>query len=295
MTKGFSLVIMLLILSGVLTGGDKVANTRTEPVFILSSILLTPDKGGEMYPEIAVNQDGTWRKSDIRDMRVGQTFNTFSVEKVETEVVVELVSDTLPVGLKTDYPAQKNVFCFGISTDREGFENKAAGKPVRPREVDSDAQKELAGELKKSTVRNVLEADWENIQDDYVHKALSVNIVDVMSGDLNGDQRKDYVIVLGDGTFVQNLMTSKGNAGPAAVIAYTSDNDGYKRVPLDYWEKTDASWPILYFIKDVNNDGKDELFMSNQSVDASRFMVYSWLEEGLKKLYGSKDVNKNPE
>lgn len=291
-------VLILLIISTVLMGcstDSKITAARTEPILIFSSILINSGKVGEMYPELVVNQDGTWRKADIKDIWVGQKFNTFSGEKVETEVVVNKVPDTLPIQIKTDYVTEKDVFCFGLNAVPKQFENKATGPLIRPRDVDIEAQKELKNELKKSTVRKVLESDWENIQNDYGQNELELNIVDVMSVDLNGDEKKDYIIVLGDKTFIQNLLTSAGYNGPAAVVVYVSEGNGYKRVPLDFWEKTLKSWPLLYFIKDVIGDNKGELFMSNQTVNSSHFIIYGWFDEGLKRLYGSENVNKRLE
>lgn len=281
-------------MSGVLTGcgaGSKVSTVRAKPVFILSSLRLESDKTGLMYTEIAVNQNGTWRKSDIKDIWVGQKFNTFSRKKVETEAVVTKVPDALPVKVKTDFETDELVYCFGSNNIQKSFKNKAAGALYRPEEVDSKAQKELSKKLTKSQFTKVLQLDWKNILKDYDNKELLIKCVDCISGDLNGDKKKDYIMTLGDGPFVQDLFQFKGTGRPAALIAYVSEGKGYKRIPLDYWNSTLKSWPMLFFTRDVNGDNREEIFLTNQEEKADHFIVYSWFDKGLKKLYGSKNVN----
>jgi hypothetical protein len=292
--RAFAMLITLLIISGVLTGcgtDSKVSMARTEPIFIFSSIRLESDKLGLMYPEVAVNQDGTWRKSDIKDLWVDQKFNTFSQEKIETEAVVSKVPDVLPVQIKTGFETEKIIFCFGINTTQKIFENKATGTLNRPKNIDSKAQKELSKELTKSQFKKVVELDWRNILNDYDYKELLIKVVDCVSGDLNGDKKKDYVVILGDGPFHDDLFLLKGTGGAAAVVAYVSEGKEYKRIPLDYWNSTLKSWPVIFFMRDVNGDNREELFLSNQDTGADHFIVYSWFNEGLKKLYGSKNVN----
>ncbi len=262
---------------------------------VISTISFDNEKSGVFYPEITVDTDGTWREATIRDIWVGQEYKLFMTlnEKKDTinnnfRIVVNNVDD-IPGKFQSQTKPKnaKNYYYFGIYYNKPRFFNKGIGKLIKPKRVNSVIKNDFkkineTNANTKELLGKIVKLDWINIKKDFP-KLASQNIHSYIAGDINGDNIKDYILIIGENTF------GSQNSGPAAVIAYFTNKGKIERLPVDFWEKTsdETSFPELLFTKDFNGDKAEELFISDSDIDTKIPIVYSWFEErnGLMMLY----------
>lgn len=98
-----------------------------------------------------------------------------------------------------------------------------------------------------------------------------------------------YLIIISLGNYYSK---STGGFPGAVVIAYISDKGSYKRYPIESWKEADDNYgfPMLLFVKDLNNDGTDELFIADADSDNSRPIIYAWDTGKLIQLYFGRDL-----
>jgi hypothetical protein len=262
---------------------------------LVISKILFDGKSGVFYPEITVDSDGSWREATIHDIWIGQKFNFFMFQSENSEFIKDNSSivvskiDDLPAEFQFQNQTGKEGWYFGTFYNKPVFANKGIGKLMKPEPVNSKIKpgyNRLAQTHtnRKLTLGRIVKLDWENIKKDFP-KLKSKNIESYITGDINGDSRKDYIVILGDNTF------GSQNSGPAAVIIYLSNKGKIERIPVSFWKGTSAAFPQLLFAKDFNGDKAEELFTSDSDVDTQIPIVYSWFKDkkGFMLLYHGKE------
>lgn len=125
-----------------------------------------------------------------------------------------------------------------------------------------------SGKNTKVMLKNILKYDKKAILKDYP-QIKNFDLAEFMSGDFNGDKKKDYILVL--------------NAYPegAAIIIYISEEDSYKRVNIIFWEGASYStvWPRFFFSIDLNGDGSEEICITESDSNINIPIIYAWFKE----------------
>lgn len=267
-------------------------NADSKPVLVLASVAFQNKmyhginyRSGEIYPEIAINQDGTWREAGIEDLWVEQEFITYArndFAKSVGRVKVKSLKDFSGLLYETMEDHKYSVCFWGIYAGKKYFRQQGTGERIEGKVLDKEILKEFSPDKYiKHLLKNVLESDWENIQKDFTVE-FSSKLWSYLTGDLNGDRKKDYIIALGE--YYNGL---EGKAPGAVVVAYISQGAKYKRFPVHAWnEATDQSgFPMLLFTCDFNGDGAEELVIADADSDTIRPMVYGWEGGKLIVLY----------
>jgi hypothetical protein len=283
MQKKLEISILLIIL--LVIPMFTVFATTSRPNLVISKIRFVDERTGVFYPEIAVDSDGTWREATIHDIWIGQKFKLFMDldEKSKSinnnfSIVVSKIDD-LPAEFQSQNQIEKEGWYFGTFYNKPVFANKGIGKlikpePVNPKIKDDYTQLPQTQTNRKLTLEKIVKLDWVNIKKDFP-KLMSQNIESYVTGDINGDGRKDYILILGENTF------GSQNSGPAAVIIYLNNHGKMERVPVSFWKGTSdlTSFPQLLFTKDFNGDKAEELFISDSNTDSQIPIVYSWFKD----------------
>ena len=285
--RRFTLVI-LLIMSIILVNN---IDAQSKPILVISSTVFNFGDNGIIYPEIAVNGDGTWREAAINDLWVGQEFKVFiekdyQLQEEPSKIVLKVNSIDNENGYfdnKTN-GLEGNDSAYGLYSITKPFINKGIGLLIKPKTINYLAQKEFTKNQANISrmLENVVKYDETNIKKDF-QVIFPTTIKKFMIGDINGDQKNDYVLVLGG-----DFGGSEDNVLGAVVIAYISDHNQYERLPIMSWKKASDyyGWPGLLLMKDFNGDNAEEVFIADCDSDTSIPIVYSWFKDknGLMKL-----------
>lgn len=293
------LYINIAILISVMFSSLIVSAENNDPFLLISTVYyFNDDDTGYLGPEIVIDCDGNWRQADLKDLWIGQQFQTFLVEG-ESEIKEPII---ITVKYIDEYIAQCNVepkidssfLSMAVYKKAGNDKNKkinfnAIGPLIELQKTDEKTNlllHELFVEDEANIIEklyNVINNDFINIKN-YFQKDVQMNIKDYLLGDLNGDGIDDIVVILGDKYF------GAPESGPAVIIAYLQIDGKYFRLPISYWEETSDyySWPKLLFTKDFNDDNAEELFIGEATSDSTVPIVYSWFGNGLRKVYQGK-------
>lgn len=230
-----------------------------------------------------MDTNGKWRLASHQDVTEGQKFNLISGRsgnKVGIGVVTGISDFHVPIMLNKKADED---FYWGFFSNGSNVKFRAIGPPIIPENVDNRGEKVFLTSKKDSVnLQDLIRADFPNIKKDFP-RLVSSNIVDVISGDINGDHQTDYVLILGEGNF------GNETSGPAAVVAYLNLEGHLVRLPVSFWERTDdyQGWPKLLMIADTIVDNYEEVFISNSDSDRDYPIVFSWFGDDLRKVYES--------
>jgi hypothetical protein len=253
------------------------AVAQDKPIFVFSSMHLNVTEGGKLVPEIAVNNDGTWRKATLDDVWIGQEFEFFDeVTKdpiIQGKVIVNSSIDDFFVRCNTKDNFKNDYTYWGIYKAKKQFSNFAKGKILKSKYIIDNTTRKTLFDKKKSVkmrLQNVVKKDWKNIQREFP-KLHTSNISDFMIDDINGDKKNDYVLILSD------LEHVKG----AAEFIYISNGKKFNMIPIEYWEDASYSngWPIPDFLMDINGDGIKEIGIDDVDGDITSLTIYGWIKE----------------
>ena len=253
-----------------------------KPILVLSTCSFEDGKSGALiWPEIAVDPDGKWRKATVKDLWRGQEFKTingFRDEWPELKFKVNSTPQNIPVPVSSNDKWKGSWKVQVVYSKNQPFTNKGTGEIIKPEEVDPDALKEFKlGMSVEKMLHNVVKADWKNIKKDFPNQT-STKVTSFLVGDINGDGGTDYILVLG-------AFSSNGTERTAeSVLMYVKENGVYKRYPVRSWFSADFG-PVLLWTKDFNGDNRDEIFIGETDFKETIPFVYSWSSEGLIKLY----------
>jgi hypothetical protein len=277
------MIFILVLLFGTIANYPAFAEER--PIFVFCSMHLDVTEGGKLVPEIAVNSDGTWRKATLKDVWLGQEFEFFDQvtkdPKIGGKVVINSIGNDFFVRCNTKDNFDNDYTYWGIYKTKRQFINLAKGKAFKSKyNVDTIVQKILFNRKKniKTRLQNMVKQDWKNIQREFP-KLKTSNVFDFMMGDINGDKKNDYVLVLSDPKHV------KGAAG----FIYLSNGTKLTMIPLDFWEEVSQSTGCITagFMMDFNGDKAKEFVMFGEDGDSCSPMIYGWNKDkqGLMTLY----------
>lgn len=286
------LIIMWIVFFGMMA--NCLIFAQDKPVLVLSSIRFNVDEveGGQVLPQIAVNSDGTWRYATLEDVWAGQQFNLFDRTKtpiLQGKAMVNSFEGDYYVGCDPMNNFSKGGYYWGIYKAKQQFELIGHGKVLKPQYVISkSAQKALIAPDKdiKERLQNGVREDWSNIQSQFPELHTST-IFNFMVGDINGDKKDDYILVLGD---LENIK------GVAAFI-YLSNGIEFTMTPIGFWEDAGAGYsgslPKLSFIMDFNGDGTKEIVIMDSTSDSDYPVIYGWFkdQQALMILYEGDELN----
>jgi hypothetical protein len=280
MIKKVLLAILMMI---QLLNLNNLIFAEPKPIFVLGTIRFDKDNEGVLVPEIAVDDNGIWRKANTKDLWLGQEFQIFDrteTPKLQGKVKVNsLTEDFYALFVAKNKPSEA-VYYRGIYKSKKCFRNIGKGIDHKPENLSEEAQKEFLNNQSdiKKMLQNVVKQDWDNIKKDFL-KLSSTNISELISSDINGDKKEDYILIL------SNLP----DQGGAAVIIYLTDGTQFKRIPVSFWENVsyDTSWPRILFVIDFNGDGKQEVVISESDSDINIPIIYGWIQDKgvLMELY----------
>lgn len=276
------MIIIMVVLFGIMS--NCLAFAQDKPILVFNTIILNQENGGILVPEFAINSDGSWRKAIPNDIRIGQELELYDRTQnpiLQGKIVVNLFED--------DYYLQCNNLdenllwndYWGINKTNQRFQIVGQGKAIKPqymiRETASKALLDLKQDIKER-LQNVVKADWLNIQNQFP-KLKTSNISDFMVGDINGDGKDDYVLILSD------LEHMKGEG----LFIYLSNGRNFEMIPIRYREYDDNyfCWFMLDLMMDFNGDGTKEFMVLDVDGDSCSPRIYGWNTDsrGLMKLY----------
>lgn len=278
-------IFILLLIAQIFILSTVIADTK--PIFVLSTIRFDNDSKGISVPEIAVDSNGNCRKANIKDLWVGQEFQIFDRSekpKLQGKVTISsLTEDFYALFTSTDKPHQ-DVYFWGIYKTKPFSWNTEQVKGHKPENTSHQVQQEFL--KKQEDIKNILQSvvtlDWDNIKKDFP-KLSSPNISEFIGADINGDLKDDYILIL------SNFDDKDG----AAIIVYLTDGTQFKRIPISFWENAsyDTYWPRIMFVMDFNEDGIQEIIMSESDSDINIPIIYSWDKDKklLMELYYGKE------
>jgi hypothetical protein len=266
------LIFMLILLFGMIANCPALAQDR--PVLIVGQVNYN-NEGGKLVPEIAVNSDGSWREATLKDVWAGQEFELFGQTQnpiLRGKVEVNSVNGGYYVGCKAKDNSDIGNLYWGIYKAKQQFRNIGHGEAMKPKYIiNKVTQKALLDKKKgiKARLQNVIKQDWRNIKKEFPRLPTS-NLFDFMTGDINGDKKADYVLILSD---VQNM---KGEA----VFIYLSKGKNYTMVPIEYREYGNQyCWFKLDFMMDLNGDAVKEIGILDQDGDTNSLTIYGWFKD----------------
>lgn len=275
-------MIIILLITFVCDAASK------RPILVFGTCSFEEGKsGGVIWPEIAVDPDGKWRKATIHDLWYGQefkTFNYFGEQWPELKFRVHGTLKNLPVAASSSTTKWKGSWTVQVVYSKNHpFTNKGTGEIMKLEEVDSAALKEFKpGISPEKILQNVVKADWKNIKKDFPNQTSS-KVTSFLVGDVNGDGSTDYVLTLG------RFAGSTDARSAESVLMYVKDNGVYKRVPIRSWLSADFG-PVLLWTRDFNGDKADEIFIGETDSEETIPFVFGWSGEGLIKLYEGTDA-----
>jgi hypothetical protein len=281
------LIFMLLILLLVINVNCLVL-AQDSLALVISSISLDVNEGGKLVPEIAVNSDGSWRKATLKDVWSGQGFDIFDTTKypiLRGRVTVNSLNGDYYVGCDAKNNINRSSHYWGIYKIKQQFHYVYRGEAMKSKYVvNGTTQKALLDKGKgiKAQLQNVIKLDWKNIKKEFP-KLPTSNLFDFMVGDVNGDHKTDYIIILSD------LQHMKGEA----VFVYVSIGKYYSMIPIRYREyKNTYCWFMLDCMMDFNGDGMKEFMVDSEDGDTCYPTVYGWNKDkqGLMTLYTGEEL-----
>ncbi|HBF38185.1 MAG TPA: hypothetical protein DDW50_12795, partial [Firmicutes bacterium] len=259
-----------------------------KPEFVLSSVHLDVNDGGKLVPEIAVNSDGTWRKATLKDVWAGQEFELFDQTKdpiLQRKVIVNSLNSGYCAGCDAKDNLIRSGYYWGIYKAKQQFRNVGLGKEIKPKYFMNKTALKILSDKKKSIngrLQDVIREDWKKIHREFP-KLRTSNIFDFMIGDINGDQKNDYILLLSDMEHVKG----------AAVFIYFSNGRNYGMVPINFWKDASfsTSWPRLFFMMDFNGDGTKEIVITDADSDSNYPSIYGWFRDSktFRTLYNGKE------
>lgn len=277
-------IMILIVLIGAVIFA--CGATSSKPILVISSCFPEAGtNGGSIFPEIAVNPDGSWRQAVARDLWVGQEFSIMKDywdQDANGKVKVNAIGQELPASFRADLKFKESADYYAVYSNGKRFVNKGVGKVIKPESVNATAQSEYLkqGPDVQQRLQNVVKADWANIKKDFPRQ-LSAKVDAFLAGDFNGDNLTDYALILGEGF-------GGGGPGTAAVVIYLREAGSVKRIPVGAWSLNGDTWPLLVLARDFNGDKAEELIIGEADSDTTTPIVYGWSQGGLMKLYHSK-------
>lgn len=258
--------------------GSCTSAAALKPAAIIATLNIDAEES-YIYPDIVIDEDGTWREGISKDLFNKQTFTIFRGPNNETlskVIQIEKKTEELPL-LVTDTGKLKPGFRYwAFYSNKKVFRNKGIGEMIVPKQISLNIAKELKNGISKSTISKVVKNDLKMISNDFKYK-INSNILQFSKGDLNGDKIQDYVVVLGKGY---------GLPGETIVaVIYVSEKQTYKRINLQPWTSNQDFFPTSFIFKDVNGDKAEELFVIESDSDCNYPIVYSWFGKGIQKVY----------
>ena len=256
-------LLLVLYIVAVITPSFSV-QAKSTPSFVLFTVI-----GGRVFPEIAVTGNGKYRQAQDTDMWTGQKINIYSFKSPNRFInTVYVQSIKGSYGYFKDASLMPNEFYIGVFR-RKPFVNKGLGKIFKPVNISRALNSQFhSGKNTKVMLKNILKYDKKAILKDYP-QIKNFDLAEFMSGDFNGDKKKDYILVL--------------NAYPegAAIIIYISEEDSYKRVNIIFWEGASYStvWPRFFFSIDLNGDGSEEICITESDSNINIPIIYAWFKE----------------
>lgn len=279
------MIIMCIVVFSIMTNCLIFAEDR--PILVFSSIKFQKENGGALVPEIAINADGTCRQATIKDVSTGQEFELLDDKenpKSQGKVIANSFKDDYYVGFDAKDTFYSSVYYWGLYKAKQQFELVGQGEELKARyEINGAVQKALLDPKKdiEERLENGIKADWANIQRQFPELGTS-NIAEFMVGDVNGDGKEDYVLILGDFSEIEG----------GAAILYLSNERAYSMIPINFWKYASysESWPRLFFMMDFNGDGMQEIVITNSDSDSNYPKIYGWFKDrqALMMLYNGK-------
>ena len=242
--------------------GYSVINAIEEPKLVFSTL-----SAGTIIPEFIIDRNGSYKEATMADIWPNQLIKVYSQDanpKYITNILIKSKDDEQGTYLENSKLDSDEQY-WGIFCKERTFPQKGLGKLYKPQKTAFKIEGLINS--KQNNVKEILtglvKKDFSNIKKDYPKLKMPI-ITEYMMGDFNGDKQKDFIV----------------NIESSAIIVYTNKGKYLERTTgLAFWKNTTESWPRLFFAKDLNGDGNDEICIADCDGDTNIPIIYSWFKE----------------